>query len=141
MLYAALAGEPVRIRRFQDGERDDYIYNKDVAEAFVLAALAARPRHLAYNIGSGRGSNHDDFARALRVAVPAVKLDFADPDVGGAGARITDRARCIMDNRRAHEDFGYVPRYASLEDAFADFIVEHRRIERSRLAPGPIAGT
>jgi nucleoside-diphosphate-sugar epimerase len=137
MLYAALAGEPVRIRRFQDGERDDYVYNKDVAEAFVLATLAARPKHLAYNVGSGRGSDHDDFARALRAAVPGVNVDFADPDTGGAGARITDRARCVMDTRRAAEDFGYAPRYASLEAAFADFVAEHHRIERTRASPRP----
>jgi nucleoside-diphosphate-sugar epimerase len=137
MLYAALAGEPVRIRRFRDGERDDYVYNKDVAQAFVLAALAARPAHLAYNVGSGCGSDHNDFARALRAAVPTARIDFTDPEGGGAGAGITDRARCIMDNSRAAADFGYAPRYASLEAAFADFASEHRRIEQARTTPPP----
>jgi nucleoside-diphosphate-sugar epimerase len=137
MLYAALAGEPVRIRRFRDGERDDYVYNKDVAQAFVLAALAPRPTHLAYNIGSGRGSDHNDFARALRAVVPTTMVEFADPDSGGAGAGITDRARCIMDNSPAAADFGYAPRYASLEAAFADFVSEHHRLERARTAPRP----
>jgi UDP-glucose 4-epimerase len=139
MLYAALAGEPVRIRRFRDGERDDYVYNKDVAEAFVLATLAARPRYLAYNVGSGHGFDHHDFARALRAAVPGVEVDYADPEAGGAGARITDRARCVMDIRRAAADFGYVPRYGSLEDAFADFVAEHGRIERARAAARPVS--
>lgn len=129
MFYAALAGETVRVRRFGPGERDDFAYNKDIALGFVLAALAPTPRHRTYNLGSGQGSDHEDIARGIRHVIPDAKIEFADPDVGGEGSRITDRARCVMDISRATEDFGYVPQFFPLERAFADFLLEVRRIE------------
>ena len=130
MLYAALAGETVRIRRFEPGAKDDYAYNKDIALGFVLAAIAERPRHLTYNLGSGIGVDHDDIARALQAAVPGVRIEFADAELGGAGAVLTDRARCVMDIQRATDDFGYRPRFAPMALAYADFITEERRMGR-----------
>lgn len=134
MFYAALAGEEVKIRRLGPGERDDFAYNKDIADGFVLAALAGSPRHHAYNLGSGMGIDHEDLARAISAVVPGARVSFSDAAAGGAGAAITDRARCVMDIRRATADFGYVPRFVPLEAAFTDFLAEERRMGRQPAA-------
>lgn len=137
MLYAALAGDTVRIRAFEPGAKDDYAYNKDIAEGFVAAALAPTVRHAAYNLGSGRGIDHNDIAAALRAAVPSVKVEFVDSSLGGEGTQLTDRARCVMDISRAGEDFGWRPRFAAMADAFRDFISEERRMGRLQEAAIP----
>lgn len=134
MFYAALAGEEVKIRRLLPGERDDFAYNKDIAEGFVQAALATAPRHNAYNLGSGVGVAHDDLARAITAVVAGARVSFTDPETGGAGAAITDRARCVMDIRRAAADFGYRPKFVPLEVAFTDFLAEERRMGRQPAA-------
>jgi UDP-glucose 4-epimerase len=134
-LLDASEGKPIRVRPFLDGQKDDYVYNKDVADGFVRAALADQPRHHAYNLGSGRGIDHNDIAAAIRQLFPAADVGFQDIDaVRAAGPTITDRARCVMDLTRARDDLGYQPRFAWLEDAFADFLTEEARIARQAVA-------
>jgi UDP-glucose 4-epimerase len=131
-LLDAAAGRPVRIRPYLDGQRDDHVYNKDVARAFVLATLAERLPHRAYNIGMGIGVNHKDLARAIRRLFPDSPISFLpEAELRVAGPSITDRARCVMDISRAGKDFGYRPEFPTLESAFADFLVEERRLHQA----------
>jgi len=126
LLRAAAEGQPVRVRRFLDGERDDYVYNKDLGEAFVLAALAPSVPNRFYNVGSGRGVDHEDFARAILEVVPRAHVEFTDVSPSPAQA-ITDRARCVMDNELATRDFAFRPRFATLADGFRDYLEEEAR--------------
>jgi len=127
LIKAAVTGQPVRIRRFANGQRDDYVYNKDLGEAFALATLAERPAHTFYNVGAGRGYDHDDFAAAILRVFPKAHVEFNAAAPHHPALAITDRARCVMDNTLATRDFGYHPHYADLADGFTDFLHEERR--------------
>ena len=126
-LMAAARGMPVRLRAYTGGQKEDYTYNKDVAQAFVLAALSDRRLAWAYNIGSGRLVDHEVIARAILHHLPDADIDVVDPD---EGPTVMDRARCLMDYRAATEDLGYRPRWAALDEAFGDFLAEEGRIGR-----------
>lgn len=128
-IRAAAENQPVQLAPHLDGQRDDYVYCKDVAASFVLAALCDTRLHWAYNIGSGRTFDHQDWADALRNCFPEAELSFADEEqTRRAGMSITDRARCLMDIERARRDLGYEPRYARLEDGIADYVAEEKRV-------------
>lgn len=124
-LMAAARGLPVRLRPYVDGQKEDYAYNKDVAQAFVLAALTDHGLRWAYNVGSGRLVDHEVIAGAIRHHLPDADIAVLCPD---GGPTVMDRARCLMDHRAATQDLGYRPRYAALEDAFGDFLAEEERI-------------
>lgn len=135
LVRAAVGGQPVRIRRFGNGERDDYVYNKDLGEAFVQAALAPNVRHTFYNVGSGYSVDHEDFASAIRQVAPRASIEFTDVAPSPAQA-ITDKARCVMDNTLATLDFGYQPRFADLADALRDYLEEEARFGPAEVTGG-----
>ncbi len=117
IIEAPLHREPVRIARGGD-QRDDVIYADDVAEAVVTAALHSKPRYTEYNISHSRGTTLHDLAAAVRKHVPgadieiAPGLDYIDSGVNYAG---------VLDNSRAKEDLGFVPRF-NLDSAVGDYI-------------------
>lgn len=135
LFVTALEEGAVRVRTFRPGDCDDFAYNRDVATSFVLAALAPnKPARLAYNIGSGKGSTHEHIVRGLLHVLPNTKVEYLEPTAASVGTSIIDKARCVMDITPAAEDFGYQPRYASFEAAFADFLAEEQRIRAAREA-------
>jgi UDP-glucose 4-epimerase len=129
MVLAAAEGRPVEIRRFPDGLRDDFLYNRDVAEGIVCATLAEHPRHRAYNLGSGRSVDHEDIARAILAVVPGARIEFIPASLPMLGIEIIDRARCVFDIRRAASELEFEPRYIPLDRAFADMLAEEARMK------------
>ncbi len=117
MVEDPVEGRPVRLEK--GGEQlDDIIYVDDVAESLVLAALAARLNHEAYNIASGRGQTLRQFADAVRANVPGADIEVG-PGLNPMGFDVHYYA--IMDISRASADFGYAPRFG-LVDGVRDYV-------------------
>lgn len=112
-----VAGKPVRVAQGGD-QLDDMIYVDDVAESLVLAALADRLDHAAYNIASGKGQTLRQFADAVRAAVPGADIEI------GAGLNpmgFDVHYYGIFDIDRARLDFGFSPRFG-LVDGVRDYV-------------------
>jgi UDP-glucose 4-epimerase len=113
----AAAGKPTRIAQGGD-QRDDVIYNRDVAHGLVLACLAPGLRHSTYHLGSGSLISLQDLAAAVRRVVPdaAIEigpgLDYMQLGIGNY---------CLMSTSRARRELGFRARYA-LDDWVADYV-------------------
>lgn len=69
----ALEGKPLTI--FGAGEQQrDYIYNQDLAEAFLCVAQTPGTAGQVYNVGSGTGTPFKEMARLVAAAVPGTKV-------------------------------------------------------------------
>ncbi|MDP2619995.1 MAG: NAD-dependent epimerase/dehydratase family protein [Hyphomicrobiales bacterium] len=120
------AGKPVRIPGGGD-QLDDMIYVDDAAEGIVLATLADRLPHAAYNIASGRGQTLQDFAAAVRAAIPGADIEIG-PGSNPLGSDVHYYA--IYDITRAREDLGFEPRF-DLTAGIRDYV---KKLQRLRLA-------
>lgn len=105
-------------------QRQDWVYYKDIAQAFVKAAEAPSTQHQTFNIGSGIAASFGEFARAVRSAVPS-----ADCTIGpGLNPFETSYdAYWVMDISRARAALGYAPEYGALELGVSDYAQEYRR--------------
>jgi UDP-glucose 4-epimerase len=99
-------------------EGDGLVYVVDVADAIACVTLSPEPlRHLAYNVSDGGVSSMNDFAAAIRRAIPDAALEV------GAGLDpmdMPDPYYMALDGSRMAEDFGWRPRY-SLDRAIGHF--------------------
>lgn len=121
LIENALAGVPLRIERGGD-ERDDVIYVDDVAESCVVAATHPKPSHHAYNISRGIGTTLGEFAAEVKRVVPGADL-WAGPGLNYFGGDL--RYASILDNTRAREDLGFLPRF-DLAAGIRDYIARMR---------------
>jgi UDP-glucose 4-epimerase len=122
-----VAAKPVKIPRGGD-QRDDVIYVDDIAEAIVVAAFHSRPSYEAYNISRGIGTTLHDFADAVRKVLPNSEIEIGPGlDYHGLGANYCG----IMDNTRARDDLGFVPKY-DLAHGVSHYVETMRQL---RLAP------
>ncbi|GIK82666.1 MAG: GDP-mannose 4,6-dehydratase [Alphaproteobacteria bacterium] len=121
MIENAVDGKPTVVKQGGD-ERDDIIYNRDIAHGLVLAALAPEPRHAVYHLASGELITLHDLAAAIREHMPGARitigggLDYMDLGMGNY---------CLMATERAREDLGFRPRH-SLSEWVADYIRIYR---------------
>ena len=121
IIEGAFAGKPVRIEKGGD-QKNDYIYNKDVAQGVFLACTSPGLGHTEYNIGSGRSATLNDFAEAVRRLVPGAQVE-----VGPGISEEKPNYSCIYDISRARKDLGYEPRFTP-EAAIADYLDTLRSI-------------
>jgi len=69
----ALEGKPLTI--FGEGtQKRDYIYNEDLAAAFLVVAQTPATAGEVYNVGSGTGTPFGDMARLVAAAVPGTEI-------------------------------------------------------------------
>jgi nucleoside-diphosphate-sugar epimerase len=69
----ALDGKPLTI--FGEGlQKRDYIFNQDLAEAFLSVALTPGTAGQIYNVGSGTGTPFKEMARLVATAVPGTEV-------------------------------------------------------------------
>lgn len=97
----------------------DYIYLDDAIEGFVGAVGATRLQHKIYNLGGGRLTPYHDVVSIVQKLYPEANIQ-----IGPGGLGYDDIGR--MDNSRAQEDFGYVPR-VTLEEGirvYNDWIIK-----------------
>lgn len=120
MIEEAVDGRPVSVAQGGE-ERDDIIYNLDIARGLVQAALQPELRYHTYHLGSGQLITLGDLVEAIRKVVPA-----ADIKVGGGldfmGLGMGNY--CLMDISRARHDLGFRPH--TLEDWVADYVSRYR---------------
>ena len=100
------------------GQKDDYVYSKDVARAAVLACFAVKPQSRVFHIGTGKGATLLDLADAIKKFFPEAVIDV------GQDHDLSDRGRhFIFDISRAEAELKYKPQY-DLEAGVKDYIAE-----------------
>lgn len=120
MIEAAVRGEPCAVAQGGD-ERDDIIYNLDIARGLVEAALRDDLAHHTYHLGSGELITLADLAGAIRKIVPDADIEVG-PGLDFMGLGMGNY--CLMDISRARADLGFTPH--SLDDWVADYIRRYR---------------
>lgn len=107
--------------------RRDWVYAKDAAAGIIALLRAASPRHLSYNLSSGREWDAPvwEWCKALKSAFS--RFDFrAAVDGESPNIWYTDKDRYLMDTSRIARDIGFSPRYMR-DKAYEDFIDWIRR--------------
>jgi UDP-glucose 4-epimerase len=111
VLAAALRGQSSRLDVHPD-QGYDLVYYADVASGLADLVLATGRLHSpVYHLGSGRITTVREFAAAIEVAFPGVRVETGDRFPGGRS--------CLMDISLATRDTGYVPAWGvrrALED-------------------------
>lgn len=119
ILEGAIRGETIKIKPEWIGT-NEYVYVRDVAEAFAQAALSREPSVGAYNIGTGVIHDFAQFVSALRAVIPELGLEIQEPDAPTVSYLVRNQP---FDISRARAELGYVPRY-SFETGLADYYQE-----------------
>ena len=117
IVEGAYSGKAVRIEKGGD-QKDDMIYNKDVAHGIYLACTVPKLRYDAYNIGTGAGFTLKDAADEVKRLIPE-----ADIQIGPGLHYLGGPAHyySVYDITRAREDLGFSPQF-SLGKAIEDYL-------------------
>ena len=119
----AARGIPTTVARGGD-ERDDIIYNRDVAHGVVLAALKSGRVSPVYHLGSGKLIRLEDIARAVRAVIPESQIEIgAGLDYMGLGIS----NYCLMSTELARDELGFAARYS-----VGDWVKEYIEISRAQ---------
>jgi UDP-glucuronate 4-epimerase len=117
LIQGGYSGKAVRVEKGGD-QKDDMIYNRDVAQGLYLACTAPTLHYDAYNIGMGVGYTLKDVANEVKRIIPK-----ADIQIGGGlhflGGPSHDYS--VYDITRAREDLGF-SRQFTLGKAIEDYI-------------------
>lgn len=130
----AMLGQGTEIP-FGGDERDDMVYVKDVARSIAMAVDAPRLRSGAFNVGSGRLTSLEAFARSVREEIADVEIVIGP----GRNYLQLDDTYCLLDISRAREELGYEPAF-DLDRALSDYAQTMRDLgltpeaEKSRAA-------
>ncbi len=112
----AMLGKPTRHPQGAE-QKDDFVYNKDVANGIVLACFAQNLTHHLFNIGSGVGSTLLDFAAATKKVFPKAEISIGPGlDFFNIGHNVYN----VFDISRAGNEIGYRPQY-DLETGVRDY--------------------
>jgi UDP-glucose 4-epimerase len=124
IIESALADIPVRLPQGGD-QKADMIYVDDVAQGIVLATLADRLPHSAYNISTGRGETIVEFADAVKAVIPGADIEVGPGldffEYGSPGGYY------LMDPTRAREDLEFEAR-CSLEEGVRRYVATMKRL-------------
>ncbi len=113
----AMTGKATVVPRGGD-EKEDFVYNKDVASALVLATFREGFKHTVFHIGTGDGATLPDIARILKMMYPSAVIEIG-PGLDFAGIGI--KSHCVFDITRARQELGYEPQYR-LEAGIRDYV-------------------
>jgi UDP-glucose 4-epimerase len=123
IIEGAYSGKAVRIEKGGD-QKDDMIYNKDVAHGIYLACTVPKLRYDAYNIGTGVGFTLKDVANEVKRLIPETDIQI------GSGLHFLGGPTyyySVYDITRAREDLGFSPRF-TLGGAIKDYIETLRKL-------------
>jgi UDP-glucose 4-epimerase len=107
----------VRIETGGD-QKDDLIYNRDVAQGIYLACMAPKLRYDAYNIGMGVGYTLKDVANEVKRIIPKADIHIG-PGLHFLGGPA--HYYSVYDITRAREDLGFSPQFP-LAKGIEDYI-------------------
>ena len=89
LIVAGLDGMRARIPAMET-VATEYVYGKDVGRAVDLAATMARPKQIAFNIGSGAITPFEDVLAAVKALCPGLPCEVEPgdaPKIGRASCR------------------------------------------------------
>ena len=89
-------------------QKDDLIYNRDVAQGIYLACTAPKLRYDAYNIGMGVGYTLKDVANEVKRIIPKADIQIG-PGLHFLGGPA--HYYSVYDITRAREDLGFSPQF------------------------------
>jgi len=117
IIEGAYSGETVRIEKGGD-QKDDMIYNKDIAYSIYLACTVPKFSYNAYNIGTGVGVTLRDVANEVKRLIPGANIQIGEGlhFLGGPAHYYS-----VYDITRAREDLGFHPQF-SLGKAIEDYL-------------------
>lgn len=125
-----LAGRAVAIERGGE-QRDDVIYVEDAAEGVILAVLSELPGHRVYNISRNVATTLHELADAVRRHVPGAQITIGPGlDYFGVGPQWYGP----LDNTRAREELGFVPRF-DLDEMVGAYIHQVNRLGLATVVP------
>ena len=107
IVEGAHSGKSVKIEKGGD-QKDDMIYNKDVAYGIYLACVAPKVRFDAYNIGMGVGYTLKDIANEVKRLIPNADIQI------GPGLHFLGGAThyySVYDITQARQDLGFSPQF------------------------------
>jgi UDP-glucose 4-epimerase len=119
------SGRPVRIEQGGD-QKDDMIYNRDVAYGIYLACVASNINHRAYNIGTGVGSTLGDIAEEVWRLIPDASIEIG-PGLHYLGGPA--HYYSVFDISRAQQDLDFTPQF-TLRTAVQDYMDTLRVLEQ-----------
>lgn len=117
IIEGAYSGRAVKIEKGGD-QKDDIIYNKDVAHGIYLACIAPKLNYSAYNIGTGIGVTLRDVAGEIKRFIPEADIEI------GPGLHYKEgpiHYYSIYDIARAQQDLGFSPQF-TLRKSIEDYI-------------------
>jgi UDP-glucose 4-epimerase len=123
IVEGAYHGKPVKIEQGGD-QRDDMVYNRDVANSIYLACIAPKLSYEAYNIGMGVGYTLKDVASEVKRLVPNADIQVG-PGLHFLGG--PTHYYSIYDITRAKEDLGFSPRYP-LPKGIEDYLATLKKL-------------
>jgi UDP-glucose 4-epimerase len=122
----AFAGQPFVVPT--PGQRDDMVYNRDVAKAIVLAGFAPRTEHWQFNISGGQLVTIREFAEEAMRLCPRHQLtiDNASPNPAKPSTA------SLMSIARARAELGYEPDFPGVSGV-AHYVEHLRQHEAARM--------
>ncbi len=124
----ALAGKPIEIHGNKDLSRD-FVYVKDVAEAFYLAMQSEKTEGL-YNMTSGHGTTLEEQAEVI---AEVFKTENGKSEIIYRPEISNNGPSYLFSIEKARNDFGYIPRYADFNKMMSDYKAEMETGEYSAL--------
>lgn len=109
--------------------KDDFVYNKDSAQAIYLATVAKAVPSRVYNIGSGRGETLNDFAAVIRKRIPGADIEIGPGD-NFLGMPYPPHG--VYDVSRARNELGFRPEY-DIDRAVGDYVESLKRMRAQGL--------
>ena len=124
LIVAGLDGMRARIPAMET-VATEYVYGKDVGRAVDLAATVARPKQIAFNIGSGAITPFEDVLAAVKALCPGLTYEV-EP---GEAAKTTISP---LDISAAKRELGWEPRF-TIATAFEDYLAELKAARAQQL--------
>ncbi len=124
LIEAAAAGRELHVERGGDS-RIDHTYIDDFVRGTLAALDLQSHPHDVYNLSSATAPSLFEIVEVIKQAVPGAKISIG----GGVyrhGGSIEVPRKGALDNTRAREAFGYVPRY-DIQAGVAAYLKEMRK--------------